>query len=106
MNYNPIDPPEFPNRFGYQNWNGSGDYTSLFINLVDDFNEMGQDLDINPLNEILGVINDQVSGYTLANIESNMLGQVYGIGSLSAQLKANKPTGVTDAQIDLLLGQY
>ena len=50
--------------------------------------------------------NDSVTGYTLAGIESNFLKHAYGQGSLTDQLKNNKPAGVTDAQIDLLMNSY
>ena len=100
--FNPTTPPGFPNQFGYQNWtktmnNISADYTNLFINLVDNFND-GTGFSGSP--------NDQVTGYTLANIESGFLKHVYGLSNLSTILKANKPVGVTDAQIDLLLSSY
>ena len=103
-NYNPSNPPVFPNRFGYQFWslNTSSDYTSLFINLVDNFNELGQSFSSQPM----GTVNDQVTGYTLANIETNLLKYCYGLSSLSTQLKANRPAGVSNAQIDLLLSFY
>ena len=54
----------------------------------------------------MNIVNDQVSGYTLANIESEMLKHIYGHSSLGDQLKAHKSTGVTDAQIDLLISHY
>lgn len=53
-----------------------------------------------------GQINNQVTGYTLATIEAFILHNVYGLGSLSTQLKAHRPPGVTEAQIDQLLSQY
>lgn len=81
-------------------------YTSLFINLVDNFNELGADLDPSPFNTVLGQINDPVSGYNLASIQSVFLKNIYNKSSMSTKLKANKPTGVTDAQIDILLNQY
>lgn len=99
-NYNPgANPPGFPNRFGFQNWTLGLDpvSTSLFINLVDDFNDM---------TAFQGRPNDQVTGYTLANIEANMLRNCYALGTLSQQLKANRPADVTEAQIDLLLSSY
>ncbi|MDR6372036.1 hypothetical protein J2795_003306 [Chryseobacterium bernardetii] len=103
-NYNPANPPVFPNRFGYQFWslNTNSDYTSLFINLVDNFNELGQSFSPQPM----GTVNDQVTGYTLANIENNFLKYCYGLSSLSVQLKANRPAGVSNAQIDVLLSSY
>jgi len=53
-----------------------------------------------------GFFNDQVSGYNLATIQQNYLKHIYSASSLRTQLKANKPAGVTDAQIDLLLSFY
>jgi hypothetical protein len=98
-NYNPINPPQYPNRQAYQYWNlgVSNDYTSLFINLVDREND-------NTL--FFGAPNDQVVGYTLRNIERRILKHCYGISSLGDKLKTIKPIGVTDAQIDLLLSSY
>jgi hypothetical protein len=101
--------PEFPNYGAFQMWKidptltkpadikTNKDYTTLFINLVENFNES------------LIYFNrpdDQVSGYTLSNIENVFLKHCYGLNSLKTNLKANKPTGVTDAQIDLLLNSY
>ena len=65
----------------------------LFINLVDDFNDM---------TGFTGSPNDQVTGYTLANF----LRESFGLSTLSAQLKTHRPAGVTEAQIDLLLSFY
>ena len=72
------------------------DYTSLYIDLIDDYNQALS---------FRGTINDNVSGYTLPQIE-RFLDKVYGFYSLSEQLKANEPSGVTDEQIDVLLSQY
>ena len=89
----------FPLDGGYQFWDRgiSTNYTPIFIDLVDNFNQSS-------LNSTLP--NDNVSGYTLANIESTFLKNVYGLSSLRTALKNNKPAGVTDAQIDLLLSSY
>lgn len=102
-NYNPSTPPMYPNHYAYQYWNLSLDpnYTSLFINLVDGFNEFGQTFGWES-----GTVNDQVSGYSLGHIQSTFLKHCYAKSSLTTQLKANKPSGVTDAQIDLLLSHY
>lgn len=103
-NYNPApNPPGFPNQFAYQFWNPdvSEKTTSLFINLVDNFNEIGQNFGWRT-----GTVNDQVTGYTLANIEANFLRESFGLSTLSQRLKANRPAGVTEAQIDLLLSFY
>lgn len=102
--YNPTPAPQYPNHLAYQYWNSniSENYTSLFINLIDDFNEMG----VNFPTQGNGTVNDQVRNYNLVTIENLMLKHIYGLSTLGAQLKANKPAGVTDAQIDLILSFY
>jgi len=102
--YNPSNPPQYPNTYAYQYWsNGtSSDYTSLFINLIDNFNENGHSFQ----GWGIGTVNDQVSGYSPANIEDEILSGSYGLSSLSTELKAHKPAGVTNAQIDQLLNSY
>ena len=91
----------YPLDRAYQLWTKSinPDYTSVFIDLVDGFNQ-----NVQWGNSSLP--NDSVTGYTLAGIESNFLKHAYGQGSLTDQLKNNKPAGVTDAQIDLLMNSY
>ncbi len=105
--YYPSNPPQYPNNLAYQYWNSdrnSNKYTSLYINLIDDYNENNKIL----LNGYIGTIDDQVSGYTLPFIESNILKHAYGLTSLANELKSHKPSGssITDAQIDLLLSFY
>lgn len=97
----------FPNIYAYQYWNRSihEDYTSLFINLVDDFNENGVNLRT-LADPLFGTVDDRINGYTLGNIQNIFLKNIYGSGSLNSQLKANKPIGVTDANLDLLLVNY
>lgn len=73
-------------------------YTSLFIDIVDNHNQAGRFGGTS--------ITDNLQGYRLANIESGFLKHVYGLSSLRERLKANKPLGVTDAQIDELINQY
>ena len=48
---------------------------------------------------------DPVAGYTMGNIE-NFMKHVYGLTSLATQLKANRPNGVTNAQIDELISNF
>lgn len=98
--YNPTTaPPQFPNTQAYQYWTLGTDptYTSLFINLVDDIND-------NTL--FFGRPNDEVTGYTLAFIEENILRHSHDLNSLSNALKNNRPVGVTNLQIDNLLSFY
>ena len=103
-NYNPPNPPQYPNQYGFQYWNStrSSEYTSLFINLIDDFNEFGNFFQ----GYGNGLINDQVSGYSISNLESNILPNASNLQTLSAVLKTQKPSGVSDNQIDLLLSYY
>ncbi len=89
-------------NFGYQYWfpeldNTSREYTSLFIDIVDNDNQMGM---------FFNAISDNLTGYTLSGIESGFLKHVYGVSSLRDKLKANKPALVTDAQIDELLNNF
>lgn len=50
--------------------------------------------------------NDHVSSYTLPFIESNILKHSYGLSSLLSNLKANKPTNITDRHLDILFNFY
>ncbi len=68
----------------------------LYIDFIDDYNQALS---------FRGTINDNVSGYTLPQIEG-FLSKIYGFYSLSQQLKANKPYYVTNEQIDELLSQF
>ena len=103
-NYSPANPPQFPNDQAYQYWNLGVDswYTSLYINIADNVNEFNQPF----FGWGLGTVNDQVTGYTLPLFERRMLKHCYGLSSLGTQLKNNRPAGVTNAQIDLLLSSY
>jgi len=96
---------QYPHQNAYQFWNKatfSNDYTSLFIDLTDSHNQIGQTYPGRPN----GTTNDQVNGYTFSGIESNILKHSYGLTSLKSELKNNKPGGVTDAQIDLLISYF
>src|SRR5690606_38250456 len=100
--------------YAYQHWPNVGfsdpstttKYTSLFINLVDNFNENGVDLNPSHFTTVLGTVDDQVSGYNLASIQSNYLKHCYSHSSMVPYLKAYRPTGVANAQIDLLMSFY
>lgn len=97
--YNPTPSPQYPNRQAYQYWTLNTDptYTSLYINLVDNVNESTL---------FFGRPDDEVTGYTLAFIERNILKHSYGLWSLGNELKSNLPVGVTNQQIDNLLNFY
>ncbi|MEQ1554639.1 MAG: hypothetical protein ABL929_10695 [Ferruginibacter sp.] len=93
--------PGYPNEEAYQYWFKSlePDYTTIYINLVDNFNESTVYMaGASPL--------DIVTGYTFSQIETVIIPYSYGLSSLSTQLKSNKPAGVTDLQIDNLLEAY
>lgn len=94
----------YPINRAYQYWDRNDnlkDYTPLFIDLVDNYNQRPQYLVTSPLSP-----DDNVTGYTLPQIESAFFKHIYGLVSLSTELKSHKPIGVTDAQIDALLSFY
>ena len=106
-NYFPNNPPNFPNSYAFQYWsignpNLSGWYSPIYIDLLDNHNQLGVPYQFRGT----GSINDQVSGYSLAFIESELLKHIYGHASLSQQLKNHKPVWITDAQIDILLSFF
>ena len=97
--YDEIGDISYPISRAYQFWNFSHTnlrYTPLYIDLIDDHNQATTN------NRF---IRDNVRGYTLPQIEG-FLKNIYGFTSLGTQLKAHKPLGVTDGQIDELLSQY
>lgn len=77
----------------------SNNYSPLFIDLEDSFNQ-------NPNNLPNSMPRDLTSGYNLSLIQSKVLGHSYGLTSLRDRLKSQKPFGVTDAQIDTNLQYY
>ncbi len=86
-----------------QNWFYDQDpdfnnYSPLFIDLEDAFNQNPSNLPNRP--------RDITSGYNLSLIQSNVLGHSYGLSSLRDRLKSQKPSGVTDAQIDTNLQHF
>lgn len=94
----------YPIRFGYQYWpiNSPKEYSCVFIDLVDSFNQ--NRIYFNSYGT--STLNDTITGYTLAVIESAFLKHVYGLSSLREKLKANKPAGITDAQIDTFMDNF
>lgn len=110
-NYYPLPtPPDYPNSYAYQYWNPkffkdqtfAFRYTPLFIDIVDNYNQSGHFY--SGFNT--AAVNDNVFGYTLPYIESDLLKHCYAISSLGQQLKNNKPVGVTDHDIDVLLSHF
>jgi hypothetical protein len=88
----------------YQSWTPQTDmvYTPLFIDIVDRFNQQTAGFTWSSP----ALPNDFVQEYTLGGIESQFLKHVYGIESLRKYLKANKPSSVSDQNIDDLLISY
>lgn len=90
---------QYPNYQGFQNWDKQTypDYTNIYINLMDDYNEsLG-----------IGSVNDNVKGYSLFWIEDLMLKHIYNLNDLKQQLKDRpKPLNVTDVDIDNLISYY
>lgn len=72
-------------------------YTPIFIDLIDERNQNEE----NP-----SWCKDNVSGYTLEEIQNRILGTSYGMHSLRQTLKANLLHGTTEAQIDELVDNY
>ena len=85
---------------GKQSWTAttSNEYTPIFIDLMDDYNQ-GRHYGGS-------VPNDNVSGYTLKEIQDNILGLSTNFEGLQVALKAFKLHGTTDAQLDDLLYHY
>ncbi len=96
----------YPIPYAYQYWQKGmlANYTSVFIDIIDDYNQIGMPF-ILPGNQLSGKINDQVRGYRFDFIE-NIMSRVYNLNDLSKELKNNKPVNVTDQQIDLLINSF
>ncbi len=69
-------------------------YSPIFIDLVDDFDRPNA----GP--------NDQITGYTMPTLEQVILKHAYGLTSFRDRLKANRPAGVTNQQIDDYFAYY
>lgn len=79
--------------------NFSNEYSPLFIDLIDDYN---QRVLLGARYDDFEYANDSVKGYDLATL-NNILIKSHGLESLSKNLKKQKPNGVTDSQIDNLI---
>ena len=69
-----------PITYAYQYWNPhnySNKYTSLFINIIDDYNELGLPF----LGKYQGFVDDRVKNYSLSGIES-YLDEIYTLDEL------------------------
>jgi hypothetical protein len=93
----------YPTLYAFQFWDKDRNesLTSLFIDIVDRNNQKGQRFG----SFKVGSVDDQVYGYSFAQIESQILKDTYGLSSLSENLKKNKLPETTDSTIDLFI-QY
>ena len=82
-------------------------YTPIFVDLMDDHNQReGGTLNGTLLASNTNLPNDRIDEYTLVYIQNNILRDAYGLSSLRDALKDNKPSGVTDSDIDELFALY
>jgi len=82
-------------------------YTPIFVDLMDDHNQReGGTLNGTLLASNTNLPNDRIDEYTLVYIQNNILRDAYGLSSLRDALKDNKPSGVTDTDIDELFALY
>jgi len=88
---------EWTNQEDWPNHNGSWEYSPIFIDLMDDVNQSDFRSD---------VPNDLISGYTLSFLQDKILVDARGFSSLRDAVKANKISGVTDAEVDELFALY
>jgi len=86
-------------EFDVVHW-GERQYTPLVIDLIDNINQRTSNGSGNTDFPI-----DNVTGFTIATIE-DALTQRRTMDAWRDELKANKPSGVTDAQIDELFANY
>ena len=91
----------FNNRTDWPIITGDIAYSPIFIDLVDNINQrfvyhFGD----------THYPNDIITGYSLENINKNILTNSYGISSLKSSVKNNIIAGVTDAAIDELFSLY
>ncbi|MBR1643928.1 MAG: hypothetical protein IJ684_00950 [Bacteroidales bacterium] len=87
---------------GFQYWIPTGTifdyYTPVFIDLMDSYNQY--------YNVYYHFIKDEISGYTLREIQDSIISEARDLASLRTVLKKRKMHGATDAQIDTLLAKY
>ena len=86
------------NEYAYQRYSSNKKYSPLMLDLVDDENERYIFNDTS-------YPNDQVRGYSLATIQKCMKG-ITDVDEFEANVKNNKPKGVTDNQIKLLFQTF
>jgi hypothetical protein len=97
----------YTNQLDWPNHGGSWEYTPIFIDLMDNFNQRNSGTIGGAWHT--GSINfpdDRVSGYSLSFIQNNILQDAYGISSLLQAVKRNKINSVTDADLNRLFSLY
>lgn len=110
-NFSPTNPPIYPNEYGYQYWSKStnSDYTSLFINCLDTFNEAEQQFGTRPDGTVIDMVGGTFGAhiisqpYSIKNLERNVIRHVNDLTSTANYLKATKPAGLQNHLIDLLI---
>lgn len=102
--YDPAISPGFPNRQAYQYWGignqDDADYTNLFINLIDDYNESTHNLTFWGI----GVIDDRVSGYDIGDIQRQVLPHARNMNQFESWLLTI--SNPTSGNVSTLINQY
>lgn len=90
----------YSHMYDYHWWKNKGEdsspYTPVFIDLMDDYNQ----------NQNGEGYRDNVSGYTLSEIQNLLIVSSYGATSLRTTLKNNLLHGATTESIDELMNNY
>jgi len=89
-------------RNGFQSWNRYFEsshiyYTPIFIDLIDSYNQHSSNS---------STPNDNISEYTLPEIQNNILRNSYNLNSLKTALYNNKLHNTTDADISKMVEEY
>ena len=97
---NDLGVTNYSHRYDYQWWENKGEessyYTPVFIDLIDEYNQIQEG----------NGYNENVSGYTLYEIQDLLIDHSYGAHSLRVTLKNNLLHGVTTESIDELIDNY
>lgn len=85
-------------KYAYQEYDSDNKYSPLILDLIDEENE--RFIFRNNLYP-----NDKVWGYTFKTIQTSLKG-VTKVNSFKENIKKQKPSGITDADIDLLFKTF
>lgn len=96
----------YPINFGHQNWLRDNafyynDYSSLVIDLFDNYNQLGNYFS----NGVPSTIDDQVTGFSFGTFEQ-IIKYTTGKANFFDRIKQYKPSNVTDAQLDVLFSSF